>query len=157
MKSMRTTFRGVLALVAAASLTACENPVSAGAHLTPEGFALLEGSEVIVAGTGGRSQPAVSGNLTVGVGQQRALTVRFTDAGGAPILPPTGYFVEVVTTGATDIATWQPSMDGMAGTLSGVAAGTTTLRFNWMHGSPGAGHAETGWNVNVVVNPQQSN
>jgi hypothetical protein len=153
MKSMSTLVRGVLALAAAATLAACQNPVSAGAHITPEGFALLEGSTTLVTGTGGQSQPTVTGNLSVGVGQQRTLSVRFTDAGGAVMLPPSGYYIDVVTTGAAGIATWQPATDGLSGTLTGVAAGTTTLRFSWMHGPPGAGHAETGWNVNVIVDP----
>jgi hypothetical protein len=153
MRSMSTIVRGTLALAAAATLAACQNPVSAGAHITPDGFAILEGTTVLVQGQGGRTQPTVSGQLSVQAGQQRGpLTLRFTDRDGAVMTPPDGFYVEV-STGSAGIATWQSAAGGLSGSVLGVAAGTTTLRFGWLHGPLGAGHEETGWNVAVVVTP----
>jgi hypothetical protein len=158
MKSVSSIARGILALVAAGWLAACQNPVTAGEHLTPEGFVILDGTEVVVQGTGGRTQPVVTGQLTVRAGEQRALVLRFTDRDGT-LMTPAGYHAAVQVTGLPGIAQWQPAtvVENLPpwsyGALQGNAPGMTTLRFSWMHGAVGSGHEETGWNVTVVVTP----
>ncbi|CAN5895763.1 hypothetical protein BH23GEM9_BH23GEM9_31050 [soil metagenome] len=152
MKSVSTVVRGTLALVAAGMLAACENPVSSGSHFTPDGLTIQAGTTVLVEAIGGRTQPTVTGGLTVQAGQQTApLTLRFTDASGATMTPPQGYYVEVVSASPA-VAQWQAAGD-LGGTVAGVAAGTTTFRVRWLHGPQGAGHEETGWNVVVLVTP----
>jgi hypothetical protein len=158
MKSVSTAVRGVIAIAAATWLAACQNPVTAGDHLRPEGFTLSDTSGLLVQGTGGRAQPVVNAPLTVRVGEELRLTMRFTDPSGTQ-MAQAGYFGQAQVRGAA-VASWTAwtgptTLDPAwaTGTLRGIAVGTTTLRFGWMHGAPGSAHEETGWDVIVNVTP----
>lgn len=145
-----TIRRAALALLACMPLAACDNPVSPGEHIKPNGIVIRDGATAVVqvAGT------TVTGALTVQAGvQSPALTVHFLDGGGNAITPPQGYYLNVVTA-APGIATWVQATPGeFGGRLQGVAAGTATLEFQWVHGAVGSGHPDAAFEIDAVVTP----
>lgn len=150
MTSLRTQRAAAIALVAGMVVVACSNPVAPGAHVRPAGMIIRAGADTVVHVVG----TTVTGELTVQAGQQTApLTVHFLDGAGNEITPPQGYYlnVEVQTAG---VAAWTQNTPGeFAGRLQGVAAGTTTLEFQWVHGPVGGGHVDERFSIQAVVTP----
>jgi hypothetical protein len=136
---------GILAVLAAATLAACQNPVSSGGHLVPDGVVIRQAGAVVASHVG----TTVTGQLTVAANSQGApLTVHFVHA-GEDIVPPSGYYLEVPDRPAVE---WVPDAPGaFAGRLQGRAAGTTSLTFRWMHGAVGRGHQDFAREIPVVV------
>lgn len=144
---MRNLARAAFSALGFAILvTACDNPVDDGdEHVRPSIITISSSTVEFVRGpfTG------VTGTLTVRMGQESGpLTVRFFDAQGQPINPSSEYHLEV--TGGAGIAQWVKAGE-FVGRLRGVAAGTTTLRFSYVHGVGASAHAEVSFNVPVIV------
>jgi predicted small secreted protein len=143
----RRVYTGFIAVLAAVVLAGCDNPVSGGGHLVPDGVVIRQAGEVVASHVGA----TVTGELTVAVGQQSApLTVHFV-RDGADVVPPQGYYLEVPARPAVE---WQPdAAGGFAGRLVGKTAGTTGLTFRWMHGAVGRGHQDFAREIPVIVTP----
>jgi predicted small secreted protein len=142
--------RAALALLACVPLAACDNPVSPGEHIKPAGIAIRDGATTVVQVMG----TTVTGGLAVQAGQQSPpLTVHFLASGGNEMTPPHGYYLNVVSK-AAGTATWVQATPGeFAGRLQGIAAGTATLEFQWVHGAVGSGHVDERFEIDVVVTP----
>ncbi|HUF50219.1 MAG TPA: hypothetical protein VMN60_05265 [Longimicrobiales bacterium] len=150
---MRNLARGAAAaLFSAALVTACDNPVGdRETHVRPATMAIFDGSTELVRG----SFTGITQALTVGAGvDTRPLTVRFFNSAGTQINPGVDYHLRVTggSSGGTVIAHWiQDSAGDFGGRLRGVATGSTTLTFGFIHGAPGTGHSEADFVVPVTI------
>src|SRR5687768_11679836 len=137
--------RGVLAaLFAAVVIGACDNPVGdREAHVRPAIIAVFSGSTQLVRG----SYTNITTPLTGRAGQETGpLTVRFYNSAGVEVDADGDYHLNVHTgaSGSSAVAQWVQTTAGeFGGRLRGVATGSTTLTFSYVHGAPGgSGHSE---------------
>ncbi|HEX6309793.1 MAG TPA: hypothetical protein VFZ69_16585 [Longimicrobiales bacterium] len=150
-------FRAPLAwLGLAAALAACENPVTPADHEEPEGLVLLDGATEVLRVIGRGAVGVASDTLRVAAGAQTPeLTVSFIDEHGDALTIDEENTLAVVSDSPAT-ATWQGSAAGVyAGRVSGLAAGTTTLRFQLYHGSVETGHVDAEFRVPVTVTAVQ--
>lgn len=138
-----TPLLGMVALLFAA----CNNPVDREDHVEPVGLIIRAGDTQVVAA----SLAGAQGSIRVTGMISPLYTVSFVDINGNVIDPGTEYHL-VVQSENSAVAVWQASRPGaFTGTVAGKSAGSTTLRFSWVHGPVGGGHPDVIINVPVTI------
>jgi hypothetical protein len=145
----------VLTLGVVLTLGACdEDPVSAdGDHVDPVGIVVVSGTVDLVTVTG---LNIIGAFIVEEGGQTDPLAIEFIDAQGHRFVPDEPDEWLRVTVTHPDKAQWVPDAPGAwAGTIRGLLAGTTTVRFELMHGAidSQASHPDFGTpGIPLVVN-----
>ena len=148
----KTRRSGAAFVMLVAAVTACNSPADTDeSHIVPVGLVILQNGTEIVAGT----SASVTGAITATGLQTQPLTVQFLNIQGQPIDPGVEYHLDVQSANS-NTATWEPDQAGaFTGRVAIRATGTTTLRFRWMHGPVGSGHADLMVSVPVNVTLSQ--
>jgi hypothetical protein len=142
-KGIRRLLMAPLILGLSFALTACENPVSDGG-VHPSGLVVLDGSTEVATFT---APSSATGRITVPAGSTRTFRIVLTDRSGNRI-PVDG--IEYNLRNLAVLLTTQASaaLQGVDNiTVTGRAAGTTSLRMQVYHG----GHEEFQATIPLVV------
>lgn len=137
---MRTKFRrsmaSLFALGGVIALAACSDPVANEDHVDPVGIVVISGNTDVVTVTGLN----ITGAFFIAEGGQTdPLRVEFVDDRGNRFVPDEPDEWLRVTVTHPNLATWVEDVPGgWSGTLRGITKGSTTVRFELMHGEVGS-------------------
>lgn len=126
-------------LAAVFAAAGCTNPFADDEHEHVDGVEVVFQGETLATVL----NDEVTGELVVQSGGSLGpLTIRYLGHDGEPIDFEPGYWVRPVVLDG-DVASFvQPQEGDFSGTLHGLAAGTTGIRFELVHGAVGGGHLD---------------
>lgn len=134
---LHRTSTGLLALGTLVALGACDSdPVGTEDHIDPIGIVIVSGGNDLVTVTGLNIIGAI---LVEEGGQTDPLSIEFIDRDGNRFVPTEADEWLRVTVTHPDLGRWvADSPEGWSGTIQGLQNGSTTVRFELMHGAVGS-------------------
>lgn len=123
--------RALAALTLSLSLAACGNPVEREDHHEAAGLVVEDAQGAVLARVD--QNRAVTGGITLKSGEAREVRVFFVEADGERIALDGREFSLRATVQNTGVATWTKLAEDR-GRIGGASAGSTTIRFDMMHG-----------------------